>query len=161
MVLLLDYLIRRPYQHDYNINFVGIDWETIASLLVDVLTNSGEFVVQQTEPVYNEDKYVEFKTETGYICLGRYSLVSDSHHGFLMGCSFNANDLYPQGAYFSLINKAAKDPKEKIVFQPHEDEWDAELVNQDINIALAIFKELYDNGEISEATLSKWFRKYT
>ncbi len=34
-------------------------------------------------------------------------------------------------------------------FEPHEDEWKAKYVNQDLELLLNLFKDIYQHGELS------------
>ncbi|EKU70299.1 hypothetical protein ACINWC136_1989 [Acinetobacter pittii] len=48
-----------------------------------------------------------------------------------------------------LVNKNAKNPDEIYIFEPHEDEWKAKYVNQDLELLLNLFKDIYQHGELS------------
>ncbi|SSU24866.1 Uncharacterised protein [Acinetobacter baumannii] len=47
------------------------------------------------------------------------------------------------------MNRKAKNPEEVYIFEPHEDEWQAKYVNQDLELALKLFKDIYEHGELS------------
>lgn len=157
MIYLLNYSIYKPFVGNYHLDVHSLGWNYIKSILEDVYVKGGEFVIERAVPRYNEGKYIEFKEVIGYDYFDKYSFVCDPNCGYLFGCSIYECEKYPEGAYFSLINKAVSNPNEIFVFSPYDDEWEARYVNQDINIALILFKEIYDNGKLSQNTINKWF----
>ncbi|MBP8006517.1 hypothetical protein MMO38_04940 [Acinetobacter sp. NIPH 1852] len=155
----LSYVVRKPLVNSYKINYLETEWRTIVEWLESIYKNGGEFIVEKVQPVDNDGLYVEFREVTGFIIYDRYSFVCDPRYGYLLACSIDECERYPQGGYFSLLNNSAEKPTEVFVFSPYDDEWEAQYVNQDFSIALYVFREIYDNGELSEETLKKWFTR--
>ncbi len=150
---LYSYVIRYPFHSEIRIDVKTISWEDLVTLINKVFFQGGEINIVKADTQYNE----EFSALT-YHDLDNYSLVCDKRYGYLLGCSISENQEYPEGAYLSLINKNEIKSKKVYIFAPFEDEWEAQYINQDIKIALKIFKEIYENGYLSTDS-KKLFRE--
>ncbi|EGT90144.1 hypothetical protein ABNIH1_15731 [Acinetobacter baumannii ABNIH1] len=104
----------------------------------------GSVIIHKTDADYSEES-----GRLAYDDIDSYSMVCDSRYGYLFGCSISENEEYPEGIYLRLVNRKAKNPEEVYIFEPHEDEWQAKYVNQDLELALKLFKDIYEHGELS------------
>ncbi|WHR58515.1 hypothetical protein [Acinetobacter haemolyticus] len=135
-------------------NFKPIDivndmgWDEFSEIILKMYQGGGQMTVFLGEPVYTEEPYVEFREIDHYTISEKFIFDCDIKHGYLLD-----HRIYDDGEcieYFWLENSSVVDPNETFVFSQYEDEWEAKRINRDINIALKIFKELYDNNQLSE-----------
>ncbi|ELW81904.1 hypothetical protein J576_2806 [Acinetobacter sp. 766875] len=119
-------------------------WEKLSNIVKNVYAVGGSVIIHKTDADYSEES-----GRLAYSDIDSYSMVCDSKYGYLFGCSISENEEYPEGTYLRLVNRKAKDPEEVYVFEPYEDEWQAKYVNQDLELVLKLFKDIYEHGELS------------
>ncbi|AUX91497.1 MULTISPECIES: hypothetical protein [Acinetobacter] len=144
ILYIYSYVVRNPFHSETRIDLKKISWEELSILINKVFFHGGEINITKASTQYNE----AYSTLT-YNDLDSYSLVCDERYGYLLGCSIFENDEYPEGSYLRLINKNEVLSEKIYTFAPFDDEWSARYVNQDIEIALKIFKEIYNHGYLS------------
>ncbi|MDM1492700.1 hypothetical protein [Acinetobacter indicus] len=138
------YVTRDPFHSETRVDVETVSWKDLATLINKVFFQGGEINIIKVDTQYNE----EFSALV-YRDLDSYSLVCDKRYGYLLGCSIYENHEYPKGGYLRLINKNEIQSDKIYTFAPYDDEWSARYVNQDIETALKIFKEIYNNGYLS------------
>lgn len=158
-IYLLNYSVYNSALREYNVNIHDVGWDYIESKLRNVYENGGEFVIEKSIPFYNEGKYVEFKKITGYSPVDRYSFISDKRHGYLLTFYIEENQGDIESGHFDLLNKNCQFSTKKITFEPYDDEWLEKYVNQDFDLALTTFKEIYENGMLSSDTIYRNFSR--
>lgn len=158
-VYLLKYSVQSPFSNEYDLNIHSLGWDYVVSKLKDVYIGGGELIIEKSTPIYNEGKYLDFKEVVGYESSDKYSFICDKRHGYLLRCYIEKTKEYPEGGYFYLVNKKFEFSTKKITFEPYDDEWPEKYVNQDFELALIIFKEVYENGTLSLDRLCKTFSK--
>lgn len=141
---LYSYVTRDPFHSTTRADVKTVSWKDLAILINKVFFQGGEINIIKADTQYNE----EFSALV-YHELDSYSLVCDKRYGYLLGCSIYKNQEYPKGSYLRLINKNEIHSDKIYTFAPYDDEWSARYVNQDIETALKIFKEIYNNGYLS------------
>ncbi|MFV5516492.1 hypothetical protein [Acinetobacter gerneri] len=144
IIYVCDYVIREPFITEHSLDIKQLGLEELLDIVKKVYTTGGSVLVRKTDAQISEEY-----GGLDYDDIDRYSMVCDPRYGYLLGCSIDQNEGFPNGTYLSLINKEEKDPEKNYVFDPYDDEWQAKYVNQDIKIALNVFKEIYDLGELS------------
>lgn len=144
IVYVCSYVLRNPFFSETRIDVKEIGWEKLSNIVKNVFSSGGSVTIHKTDADSSEEY-----GRLAYSDIDSYSMVCDSRYGYLFGCSISENEEYPEGNYLRLVNKKAKNPDEIYIFEPHEDEWKAKYVNQDLELALKIFKEIYKHGELS------------
>lgn len=158
-VYLLKYTLQNPFFHEYHLNIHDLGWDYVKSKLMEVYNRGGQFIIEKANPIYNEGKYFDFKEVVGYEYADKLSFICDHRHGYLLKYYIEKSKEYPEGGYFYLVNKTVEFSTEMITFEPYDDEWPVKYVSQDFDLALIIFKEIYDNGMLSLDQLYKNFSK--
>ena len=138
------YVIRNPFLSESRIGVKEMGWEKLSNIVKNVYAVGGSVIIHKTDADYSEES-----GRLAYSDIDSYSMVCDSKYGYLFGCSISENKEYPTGIYLRLVNRKTKNPDEIYIFEPHEDEWKAKYVNQDLELALNLFKDIYEYGELS------------
>ncbi|MFC1397842.1 hypothetical protein [Acinetobacter lactucae] len=144
ILYVCSYVLRKPFFSEKRVDLKEIGWEKLSNIVKNVYSVGGSVIIHKTDANYSEDS-----GRLAYSDIDSYSMVCDSRYGYLFGCSISENEEYPEGTYLHLVNRKAKNPEEVYVFEPHEDEWQAKYVNQDLELALKLFKDIYEHGELS------------
>lgn len=144
ILYVCSYVVRTPFFSEKRIDLKEMGWEKLSNIIKNVFYFGGSVIIHKTDADYSE----EFE-RLAYSDIDSYSMVCDSRYGYLLGCSISENEEYPDGTYLRLVNRAAKNPDEIYIFEPHEDEWKAKYVNQDLELSLKLFKDIYEDGELS------------
>lgn len=138
------YVVRPPFFSEKRIDLKEVGWEKLSNIIKNVFYFGGSVIIHKTDADCSEES-----ERLAYSDIDSYSMVCDSRYGYLLGCSISENEEYPAGTYLRLVNRAAKNPDEIYIFEPHEDEWKAKYVNQDLELSLKLFKDIYEDGELS------------
>lgn len=144
ILYVCDYVIRAPFQSETRVNLENISWEHLSGLIIEIFNRGGSLVIYKTEAEYREEYGA-----LSYHEIDSYSMICDERYGYLIGCSISESKEYPEGTYLKLVNKNEMDLDKVYIFSPYDDEYNAKFVNQDINIALEIFKEIFHHGHLS------------
>lgn len=143
ILYVCSYVVRTPFFSEKRIDLKEMGWEKLSNIIKNVFSFGGNVIIHKTDADYSE----EFE-RLAYSDIDSYSMVCDSRYGYLFGCSISENEEYPEGTYLRLVNKIAKNPDEIYIFEPHEDEWKAKYINQDLELALNLFKDIYEYGDL-------------
>ncbi|WP_168383289.1 hypothetical protein [Acinetobacter indicus] len=149
IMFVCDYVVREPFRSELRINLKKMSWDYISGLILEIYKNGGSFIIYKTETEYQE----EYSTYS-YHDIDTYSLISDKKYGYILGCSISNCKEYPEGTYLKLINKDVHELDNVYIFSPYDDEYNSKFVNQDIDIALRIFKEIFTNGCLTPELLT-------
>lgn len=144
ILYVCSYVLRNPFFSEKRIDIKEMGWEKLSNIVKNVFSFGGSVIIHKTD-VDSSEEYGRL----AYSDIDSYSMVCDSKYGYLFGCSISENENYPEGTYLRLVNKNAKNPDEIYIFEPHEDEWKAKYVNQDLELLLNLFKDIYQHGELS------------
>lgn len=144
ILYVCSYVVRTPFFSEKRIDLKEMGWEKLSNIIKNVFYFGGSVIIHKTDADYSEES-----ERLAYSDIDSYSMVCDSRYGYLLGCSISENEEYPAGTYLRLVNRAAKNPDEIYIFEPHEDEWKAKYVNQDLELSLKLFKDIYEYGELS------------
>jgi len=138
------YVVRTPFLSETRIDVKEMGWEKLSNIVKSVYSVGGSVIIHKTDADHSEES-----GRLVYSDIDSYSMICDSRYGYLFGCSISENEEYPEGIYLRLVNKIAKNPDKFYIFEPHEDEWQAKYVNQDLELALNLFKDIYEYGGLS------------
>ncbi|MDM9639184.1 hypothetical protein [Acinetobacter nosocomialis] len=144
ILYVCSYVIRTPFLSESRIGVKEMGWEKLSNIVKNVYAVGGSVIIHKTDADYSEES-----GGLAYSDIDSYSMVCDSKYGYLFGCSISENKEYPTSIYLRLVNRKTKNPDEIYIFEPHEDEWKAKYVNQDLELALNLFKDIYEYGELS------------
>lgn len=145
ILYVCSYVVRTPFFSEKRIDLKEMGWEKLSNIIKNVFYFGGSVIIHKTDADYSEES-----ERLAYSDIDSYSMVCDPRYGYLLGCSISENEEYPAGTYLRLVNRAAKNPDEIYIFEPHEDEWKAKYVNQDLELALNLFKDIYEYGDLLE-----------
>lgn len=143
ILYVCSYVVRNPFFSEKRIDVKEMGWEKLSNIVKSVYSVGGSVIIHKTDADYSEES-----GRLAYSDIDSYSMICDSRYGYLFGCSISENEEYPEGVYLRLVNKIAKNPDKFYIFEPHEDEWQAKYVNQDLELALNLFKHIYEYGEL-------------
>lgn len=144
ILYVCSYLVRTPFFSETRIDVKEMGWEKLSNIVKNVFSFGGSVIIHKTDANYSEDS-----GRLAYSDIDSYSMICDPRYGYLFGCSISENEEYPAGTYLRLVNRGAKNSDEIYIFEPHEDEWKAKYVNQDLELSLKLFKDIYEYGELS------------
>ncbi|MDN8233434.1 hypothetical protein QZK15_14260 [Acinetobacter baumannii] len=144
ILYVCSYVVRNPFFSEKRIDVKKMGWGKLSNIIKDIFSFGGSVIIHKTDADYSEES-----GRLAYDDIDSYSMVCDSRYGYLFGCSISENEEYPEGICLRLVNRKAKNPEEVYIFEPHEDEWQAKYVNQDLELALKLFKDIYEHGELS------------
>ncbi|MEQ1343761.1 hypothetical protein [Acinetobacter seifertii] len=144
ILYVCSYVITTPFLSETRIDLKEMGLEKLSNIVKNVYAVGGSVIIHKTDADYSEES-----GRLAYDDIDCYSMVCDSKYGYLFGCSISENEEYPEGTYLRLVNREAKNPNEIYIFESHEDEWEAEYVNQDLELVLNLFKDIYECGELS------------
>ncbi|ABS90158.1 hypothetical protein J7S89_03760 [Acinetobacter baumannii] len=145
ILYVCSYVLRKPFFSEKRVDLKEIGWEKLSNIVKKVFSCGGSIIIHKTDADYSEES-----ERLVYSDINSYSMVCDSRYGYLFGCSISENEEYPAGTYLRLVNRKTKNPDEIYIFEPHEDEWKAKYVNQDLELALNLFKDIYEYGDLLE-----------
>lgn len=144
ILYVCSYVIRTPFLSESRIRVKEMGLEKLSNIVKNVYAVGGSVIIHKTDADYSEES-----GRLAYSDIDCYSMVCDSKYGYLFGCSISENEEYPEGTYLRLVNREAKYPDKFYIFESYEDEWQAKYVNQDLDLVLNLFKDIYEYGELS------------
>lgn len=148
------YSIYNPKESGQNFKPIDIvddlGWDRFSEIILKMHQGGGQMTVFLGEPVYTNGPFVEFHEIDYYVTSESFIFTCDTRYGYLLDHSIYKDEECTD--YFWLENPNVLNPDETFVFSPYDDEWKAKKINQDINIALKVFKEIYDHLCLSDET---------
>lgn len=139
ILYVCSYVVRDSIQRGDRIDIKEIGWFDLSKIIKEIFYSGGSISISKTITEY-QDEYSTFC----YKDLDYYYMICDKRYGYIFNFSTENEE---KG--FSLFNKNDLGTQKNYTFQPYDDEYNSQYVHQDLELAIKIFKEIYEDGYIS------------